>query len=104
MRRYIGYIASQSWQGFWRNPVMSIASTFTIAGMLLLSSFFVIAQRGLDVSLNFLESKVELYLELEDTARPSDILALKQRLATDPAGAPHDHVSQGRGPLAAQGD
>src|SRR2546428_5298312 len=94
MRRYIGYIASQSWQGFWRNPVMSIASTFTIAGMLLLSSFFVIAQRGLDVSLNFLESKVELYLELEDTARPSDILALKQRLETDPAVARVDYVSK----------
>ena len=94
MRRYIGYIASQSWQGFWRNPVMSIASTLTIAGMLLLSSFFVIAQRGLDVSLSYLESKVELYLELEDTARPSDILALKQRLETDPAVARVDYVSK----------
>lgn len=88
------YVATQAWQGFWRNPVMSIASTLTVAGMLLLSSFFVIAQRGLDVSLNYLESKVELYLELEDSARPSDILALKQRLEADPAVARVDYVSK----------
>jgi cell division transport system permease protein len=53
--------------------------------MLLLSSFFVIAQRGLDVSLSFLQTKVELYAELDDAARPSEILALKTRIETDPA-------------------
>lgn len=94
MARYAGYILGLAWQGFWRNPVMSVASTLTIAGMLLLSSFFVIAQRGLDVSLAFLESKVELYLELEDAAKPSDILALKQRLEADPAVARVDYVSK----------
>ena len=85
MARYVGYILGQAWEGFWRNPVMSLASTLTIAGMLLLSSFFIIAQRGLDVSLAYLESKVELYLELDDGAKPSEILALKQRLETDVA-------------------
>lgn len=94
MLRYLGYILGQAWQGFWRNPVMSIASTFTIAGMLLLSSFFIIAQRGLDVSLAYLESKVELFLELEDTAKPSQILALKQRLEADPAVARVDYISK----------
>ncbi len=94
MSRYVSYVVAQAWQGFWRNPVMSIASTLTVAGMLVLSSFFVIAQRGLDVSLNFLESKVELYLELDDTAKPSEILALKQRLEDDPAVARVDYVSK----------
>src|SRR5688572_6579616 len=94
MARYAGYILGLAWQGFWRNPVMSVASTLTIAGMLLLSSFFVIAQRGLDVSLAFLESKVELYLELEDAAKPTDILVLKQRLEADPAVARVDYVSK----------
>ena len=89
MFQYVGYILRQAWQGFWRNPVMSIASTATVAGMLLLSSFFVIAQRGLDVSLNFLQSKVELYLELDDNARPSEILDLKTRIEANPAV---DHV------------
>ena len=87
--QYVAYIAGQAWQGFWRNPVMSIASTATVAGMLLLSSFFVIAQRGLDVSLAFLQSKVELYLELDDNAKPSEILALKTRIESDGAV---DHV------------
>ncbi len=94
MTRYVGYILGLAWQGFWRNPVMSIASTLTIAGMLLLSSFFVIAQRGLDISLAYLESKVELYLELEDAAKPSDILALKSQLEADPAVARVDYVSK----------
>lgn len=89
MLQYAKYIGAQAWQGFWRNPVMSIASTATVAGMLLLSSFFVIAQRGLDVSLNFLQSKVELYLELDDNAKPSEILALKTRIESDPSV---DHV------------
>ncbi len=94
MFRDVGYFLGQAWQGFWRNPVMSVASTLTIAGMLLLSSFFVIAQRGLDVSLAYLESKVELYLELEDNAKPSEILALKSRLESDPAVARVDYVSK----------
>jgi cell division transport system permease protein len=89
MPQYLRYILGQAWQGFWRNPVMSIASTATVAGMLLLSSFFVIAQRGLDVSLNFLQSKVELYLELDDNAKPSEILALKTRIEGNSAV---DHV------------
>ena len=35
MRR-IGYVLSAAGQGFWRNPVMSLASTFTVTLMLLL--------------------------------------------------------------------
>lgn len=92
--RYVGYIVAQAWIGFWRHPAMSVASTFTVAGMLLLSSFFVILQRGLDVSIVYLESKVEFYVELEDVAKPSDILTLKTRLEADPAVARVDFVSK----------
>ena len=90
----LAYALGQAWQGFWRNPAMSLASTLTVAGMLLLSGFFVVAQRGLDVSLAYLESKVELYVELSDSAKPSEILALKQRLEQDPAVARVDFVSK----------
>ena len=94
LRGVAGYALAQAWQGFWRNPAMSVASTLTVAGMLLLSGFFVVAQRGLDVSLAYLESKVELYVELSDSAKPSDIIALKQRLEQDPAVARVDFVSK----------
>jgi len=33
MRR-VGYVLSAAGQGFWRNPVMSLASTFTVTLML----------------------------------------------------------------------
>lgn len=92
--KQMAYVIGQSWQGFWRNPAMSVASTLTVAGMLLLTGFFVVAQRSLDFSLAYVESKVELYVELDDTGRPSDILALKERLERDPAVARVDFVSK----------
>jgi cell division transport system permease protein len=92
--RAIAYVLVQAWRGFWRNPAMSAASTLTVAGMLLLSAFFVVAQRSLDFSLAYIESKVELYIELVDNANPSDILALKTRLEKDPAIARVDYVSK----------
>ncbi|MBA3375483.1 MAG: ABC transporter permease [Actinobacteria bacterium] len=84
MRR-IGYIVSAAWQGFWRNPVMSVASTLTVAVMLLLFAFFVMTDRGLQAAVGLLESKVELVVYLEDDAKPSDVLELRRRVENDPA-------------------
>jgi len=81
----IAYIAGAAWEGFWRNPVMSIASTLTVSLMLLLFAFFIVTDRGLQAAVMVLESKVELVTYLEDTAKPSDILALKARIEKDPA-------------------
>ena len=81
----IGYVLSAAWQGFWRNPVMSVASTLTVAVMLLLGAFFVMTDRGLQAAVGILESKVELVVYLEDDATPSDVLALRQRIENDPA-------------------
>ncbi|MEA2660563.1 MAG: cell division transport system permease protein [Chloroflexota bacterium] len=86
MRR-LGYVLTAAWQGFWRNPVMSIAATLTVSLMLLLFAFFVVTDRGLQAAVGALESKVELVLYLDDGAKPSDILALKTRIEKDPAVA-----------------
>ena len=88
------YIVGAAWQGFWRNPVMSIASTFTVGLMLLLFAFFLATDRGLQAAVGVLESKVELALFLEDDARVSDILALRARLEADPAVARVDYVTK----------
>ena len=61
MRR-IGYVLGAAWQGFWRNPVMSIAATLTVSLMLLLFAFFIVTDRGLQAAVAALESKVELVL------------------------------------------
>ena len=93
MRR-IGYVAIAAWQGFWRNPAMSLASTFTVSVMLLLFAFFFAADRGLQAAVGVLEAKVEVALFLEDDAKVSDILALKTRIESDPAVSRVDYVSK----------
>jgi cell division transport system permease protein len=93
MRR-LEYVVSAAAQGFWRNPVMSLASTFTVGLMLLLFAFFLATDRGLQAAVNVLESKVELALFVEDDARVSDILALKARLEADPAVSRVDFITK----------
>jgi cell division transport system permease protein len=93
MRR-VGYVLTAAWQGFWRNPVMSIAATLTVSLMLLLFAFFVVTDRGLQAAAGALESKVEIVANLDDGARPSDVLALKARIEKDPAVARVDYVTK----------
>ena len=93
MRR-LEYVATTAAQGFWRNPVMSLASTFTVGLMLLLFAFFLATDRGLQAAVNVLESKVELALFLEDDARVSDVLALRARIEADPAVSRVDYVTK----------
>jgi cell division transport system permease protein len=90
----VGYVLLAAWQGFWRNPVMSIAATLTVSLMLLLFAFFVVTDRGLQAAAGALESKVEIVANLDDAARPSDILALKARIEKDPAVARVDYVTK----------
>ncbi len=41
------YVLAAAWHGFSRNPFMSVASTLTVALMLVLLAFFVVTDRGL---------------------------------------------------------
>jgi cell division transport system permease protein len=93
MRR-LEYIATTAAQGFWRNPVMSLASTFTVGLMLLLFAFFLATDRGLQAAVGVLESKVELAAFLEDNARVSDVLALRARIEADPAVSKVDYITK----------
>jgi len=87
-------VLSAAWQGFWRNPVMSLASTFTVGLMLLLFAFFLATDRGLQAAVGVLESKVELALFLEDDAKVSDVLALRAQIEADPAVSHVDYVTK----------
>ncbi len=93
MRR-LEYIGTTAAQGFWRNPVMSLASTFTVGLMLLLFAFFLATDRGLQAAVGVLESKVELAVFLEDDARVSDVLALRSRIEVDPAVSKVDYITK----------
>src|SRR5256886_9065570 len=93
MRR-LEYIGTTAAQGFWRNPVMSVASTFTVGLMLLLFAFFLATDRGLQAAVGVLESKVELALFLDDDAKVSDVLALRARIEADPAVSHVDYITK----------
>ena len=93
MRR-LEYVVTTAAQGFWRNPVMSLASTFTVGLILLLFAFFLATDRGLQAAVGVLESKVELALFLEDDARVSDVLDLRARIEADPAVSRVDYVTK----------
>lgn len=88
------YVLAAAWQGFSRNPFMSVASTLTVALMLVLLAFFVVTDRGLQSAVTLLEQKVELVLYLSDDAKISQILELRQRVEKDPAVSRVDYVSK----------
>ena len=90
----LSYVLLAAWQGFWRNPVMSLASTFTVGLMLLLFAFFLATDRGLQAAVGVLESKVELALFLEDDAKVSDVLALRAQIEADPAVSHVDFITK----------
>lgn len=90
----VAYVLTAAWQGFSRNPVMSIASTLTVALMLMLFAFFVITDRGLQSAVALLEGKVELVSYLSDEAKISQILDLKARIERDAAVSRVDYVSK----------
>jgi cell division transport system permease protein len=93
MRR-VWYVISAAAQGFARNPTMSLASTLTVTLMLTLFAFFLVTDRGLQAAVSVLEGKVELALFIDDNAKVSDVLALKGRIAADPAVARVDYVTK----------
>jgi cell division transport system permease protein len=88
------YVLTAAWQGFWRNPVMSVASMLTVALMLLLFAFFVVADRGLQSAVALLESKVEVVAYVADEAKISQILDVKARIEADPAVSSVTYVSK----------
>jgi cell division transport system permease protein len=62
--RFIGFSVIRAWQGFWRNAMMSLATTATVVLMLVLLSGLYIVITGLNSGLSFIESKVGVTAQL----------------------------------------
>jgi len=69
--RFIGFSVIRAWQGFWRNAMMSLATTATVVLMLVLLSGLYIVITGLNSGLSFIESKVGVTAELRDNLSPA---------------------------------
>jgi cell division transport system permease protein len=71
--RFIGFSAVRAWQGFWRNAMMSLATTATVVLMLVLLSGLYIVVTGLNSGLQFIESKVGVTAELVGEPNQPDL-------------------------------
>jgi cell division transport system permease protein len=74
--RFVGFAVVRSWQGFWRNAMMSLAATATVILMLVLLSGLFIVIAGLNSGLAFIESKVAVTARLIDGLSDDQLAAL----------------------------
>ena len=81
---FVAFSLRRAWQGFWRNGVMSLAASATMAFMLTLLAGFWVVQTGLSAGLDFVESKVQVRAFIKDSATPTEINALRVRIAALP--------------------
>lgn len=91
--RFIGFSVVRSWQGFWRNAMMSLAATATVILMLVLLSALFIVISGLNHGLAFIESKVAVTARLEDGLTESGLERLIAEVEAMPGVATVDYVS-----------
>ena len=84
MVAFVVFSLKRAWQGFWRNSLMSLAATASMVLMLTLLSGLVILLGGLDATLKYVESEVEVVAYLKDTATPQDVATLTTDLKAMP--------------------
>ena len=81
---FVVFSLRRAWQGFWRNALMSLAATATMVLMLLLLAGFWILQTGLQASLDYTESKVEVVADLKDNVKQAEVDPILARLHAMP--------------------
>ena len=74
--RFLGFSVIRAWQGFWRNAMMSVATTATVVLMLVLLSALFIVITGLNSGLEFIERKVSVTARLVDDLPDAGVDAL----------------------------
>jgi cell division transport system permease protein len=81
---FVAFSLKRAWQGFWRNSLMSLAATASMVLMLVLLSGLVILLSGLDATLKYVESEVEVVAYLKDSATAQDVNVLTADLKSMP--------------------
>jgi len=94
MLSFLLFSISRAWQGFWRNAAMSLAATATMTLMLLLLAGFWIIQAGFLASISYVESKVGVVADIEDTAQATDVSALQTSLLSMPEVSEVEYISK----------
>ena len=94
MFAFVAFSLRRAWHGFWRNGLMSLAATASMVLMLVMLSGLVILLSGLDATLKYVESEVEVVAYLKDSATPQDVSLLQADLQAMPQVASVTYVSK----------
>src|SRR5215510_4119379 len=92
MVSFIVFSLRRAWQGFWRNALMSLAATATMV-LLLLAGFWIL-QTGLQASLDFTESKVEVVADLKDNVKSWEVNPIIAKLEKMPEVKEVEYVTE----------
>ena len=80
MFAFVAFSLRRAWLGFWRNGLMSLAATLTMVLMLVLLSGMLILLTGLNATLTYVQSEVQVHAYLKDTASQTDVATLENSL------------------------
>jgi cell division transport system permease protein len=94
MFSFLFFSIARAWQGFWRNAAMSLAATATMTLMLLLLAGFWIIQAGFLASLSYVEDKVGVVADLEESTTALDVRDLQIRLGGMPEVRSVEYISK----------
>jgi cell division transport system permease protein len=70
---FVAFSLRNAWSGFWRHKFMSFAATASMVLMLAMLSGLLILLSGLDSTLKYVESEVQVVAYLKDSATQQDI-------------------------------
>lgn len=80
MVAFVVFSMKRAWSGFWYNKFPSIAATASMVLMLSMLSGMLILLSGLDSTLKYVESEVEVVAYIKDAATPAEISKMTAEL------------------------
>jgi cell division transport system permease protein len=84
MVRFMAFSVRRAWHGFWKNGLMSLAATATMVLVLVLLAGLIILVTGLNATLSYVQSEVQVVAYLKDSATQQDVIALETTLQKMP--------------------
>jgi cell division transport system permease protein len=84
MIRFMAFSIRRAWHGFWKNGLMSLAATATMVLVLVLLAGLIILVTGLNATLDYVQSEVQVVAYLKDSTTQQDVIALETTLQKMP--------------------
>lgn len=94
MVSFLAFSLRRAWHGFWKNALMSLAATATMVLALVLLAGLIILVNGLNDTLAYVQSEVQVVAYLKDSTSQQDAIALETTLQKMPQVAKVQFVSK----------